>query len=165
MKSKKYIELLVLFVIAGTLLFAACTKDVPKELQNSNKQVPTNKQEMPNDSIHKNLNSGSQQQEITESDSKQDQEKADKLMKEADEADAKYKKTKSESDKNVCIDKQMTAANFMMLEANLSPKKKYRTALKRYRRVLELDPKNDEAAESKKMIEDIYRQMGMPVPE
>lgn len=102
---------------------------------------------------------------MTESDSKTDQERADRLLKEADDADAQYEKTKSDNDKKICIGKQMAAANFMMFDAGLSPKKKYRTALKRYRRVLELDPKNEEAAQNKKMIEDIYRQMGMPIPE
>jgi|SRR6266498_3823861 len=165
MKLKNLLELLILFAIFGTFFLASCTKEVPKELLNSNKQGPTGNKEMPDDSFHKNMKQGSQQQEMTESDSKQDQEKADKLLKEADDADAKYQKTKSDADKKVCIEKQMDAANFMMLEANLSPKKKYRTALKRYRRVLELDPKNDEAAQNKKMIEDIYQQMGMPIPD
>jgi hypothetical protein len=52
-----------------------------------------------------------------------------------------------------------------MFEANLSPKKKYKPALKRYRRVLELDPSNKEAADNKKQIEDIYQSMGMPIPD
>jgi hypothetical protein len=37
--------------------------------------------------------------------------------------------------------------------------------LKKYRRVLELDPGNTEASENKKQIEDIYQSMGMPIPD
>ena len=51
-----------------------------------------------------------------------------------------------------------------MFQADLPPKKKYRPALRRYRRVLELDPSNKEAAANKKQIEDIYESMGMPIP-
>jgi tetratricopeptide (TPR) repeat protein len=91
--------------------------------------------------------------------------KAEQMVKEADDADAKYQKTKSDADKKVCIEKQMAAANYLMFEANLSPKKKYRPALKRYRRVLELDPNNDEAKQNKTQIEEIYKSMGMQIPE
>lgn len=160
---KTLINLIPVVIFLSFVLLTGCTKEVPKEFQNKDKQSPLSNQEMPNDSIHRNLRQGSQN-EMTESESKQDQEKADKLMKEADDADAKYQKTKSDADKKEAIEKQMIAANFMMLEANLSPKKKYRTALKRYNRVLEIDPKNDEAMQNKKMIEDIYKQMGMPIP-
>ncbi|MGH2575150.1 MAG: hypothetical protein ACRDFC_05550 [Ignavibacteria bacterium] len=92
-------------------------------------------------------------------------EKADELIKEADESDAKFQNTKSEEDKKLCIKKQITAANYLMFESSLSPKQKYRAALRRYRRILELDPDNKEAAANKKQIEDIYQSMGMPVPE
>jgi hypothetical protein len=51
-----------------------------------------------------------------------------------------------------------------MFEANLPSKKKYRPALARYRRVLELDPSNKEAKENKEQIEEIYESMGMPIP-
>jgi len=58
----------------------------------------------------------------------------------------------------------MKAANYFIFEANLSPKKKYRPELKRYRDVLELDPKKEEAKKNKKQFEDIYQSMGMPIP-
>ena len=90
--------------------------------------------------------------------------KAVELMKDADDADAKYMQSKSDADKKEAINKQLTAANYLMFEANLPSKKKYRPALKRYRRVLELDPSNKEAQENKKQIEDIYESMGMPIP-
>lgn len=41
---------------------------------------------------------------------------------------------------------------------------KYRAALEDFRRSLELDPANAKSLENKKMIEDIYRSMGRPVP-
>src|SRR5207248_2694132 len=47
----------------------------------------------------------------------------------------------------------------------LPPFVKYRTALKQFRRVLELDPSHEQAAVEKKQIEDIYKQMGRPIPE
>jgi hypothetical protein len=46
----------------------------------------------------------------------------------------------------------------------LMPRQKYRPALKLYNRALELDPKHEKAAFEKKQIEDIYQQMGMPIP-
>ena len=139
-------------------VFYGCTKQTPKDTQN---QQPNN--QMPDDSIHKNLmknQTGNNEQTDTKGD-----EKAEQLSKVADDADAQYQKTKSDADKKIAIDKQMKAANYLMFEANLSPKKKYRPALKRYRRVLELDPKNDEAQKNKQQLEDIYRSMGMPIPD
>jgi hypothetical protein len=117
-------------------------------------------QEMPNDSIHRNIKPGGDQTTDSEGDNL-----AETLTKEADDADAKYEKSKSESDKKVCIEKQMEAANYLMFQADLPPKKKYRPALRRYRRVLQLEPGNTEAAANKKQIEDIYQSMGMPVPD
>lgn len=143
---------------------AACTKEVPKELINNQKpqqnqnQQPVDKNQMPDDSIHRNLGNNNSQ-----TDTKGDT-KADEMMKAADDAEAKYIKSKSEADKKDYILKQMGAANYLMFEANLSPKKKYKPALARYNKVLEVDPKNAEAMENKKQIEDIYKSMGMPIP-
>lgn len=150
-----------------TVFFWACTKEVPKELLNTNKQqMPSNKQEMPNDSIHRNLNMQNNNQEQTsEPNYAEDSITVAKLTKEADDADGKYQKTKSDADKKEAVDKQMAAANFLMFKADsFTPKKKYRPALKRYNRVLEIDPANKEAAADKKQIEDIYTSMGMPIP-
>ncbi len=147
------------------VLFTACTKEVPKELLNNqkpqqNQQQPVDKNQMPDDSIHRNLSK-------TNTDNSKDTEgdtKAQDMMKAADDAEAKYIKSKSEADKKEYITKQMGAANYLMFEANLSPKKKYKPALQRYNKVLEIDPKNAEAMENKKQIEDIYQSMGMPIP-
>jgi tetratricopeptide (TPR) repeat protein len=118
---------------------------------------------MPDDSIHRNISPQVQQEPHSEDET--GDKKAEKLIKEADDADSRFLRSKSDADKKICIDKQLTAANYLMFEANLSPKKKYRPALKRYRRVLELDPGNKEALENKTQIEEIYRSMGMPVPD
>ena len=141
-----------------TSLLPGCSKQTPKDTQNT-QQAPNN--QMPDDSIHKNPMKNSNNDPT---DTKGD-DKAEQLSKEADDADSQFQKTKSDADKKTAIDKQMKAANYLMFEANLSPKKKYRPALKRYRRVLELDPKNEEAQKNKKQLEDIYQSMGMPIPD
>ena len=162
-----YRSIVNLFSIALiAVLFTACTKEVPKELLNNQKpqqnqqQQPVDKNQMPDDSIHRNLSK-------TNTDNTKDTEgdtKAQDMMKAADDAEAKYVKSKSDADKKEYITKQMGAANYLMFEANLSPKKKYKPALQRYNKVLEIDPKNAEAMENKKQIEDIYQSMGMPIP-
>jgi hypothetical protein len=53
----------------------------------------------------------------------------------------------------------------MMVNDSLPPRVKYRGALKHFNRALALNPKHPQAAEEKKMIVDIYRQMGRPVPQ
>jgi hypothetical protein len=161
--------------MTAALFLASCAKEVPPELlsKNQNKQQSSsqqNQQEMPDDSIHRSLKSGNPHTSgSTEDDSKKGEgwndEKVIKLTKEADEADAKFRKTGAADDKSACIEKQMAAANYLMFEADLPPKDKYKPALQRYRRILEIDPKNDEAMTNKKQIEDIYISMGKPIPE
>jgi len=92
-------------------------------------------------------------------------EKAETLVNTADESLAKYNSDKSESNKKDVVAACVAAANYLMLEANLPAREKYRPALKYYRKVLELDPKNEEAMKNKKQIEDIYESMGMPIPQ
>ena len=154
-------------IVSLVFFLTSCTKEVPKELLNNQKpqqnqqQQPTDKSEMPNDSIHRNLSNNNSGDTKTDT---QGDTKADDMIKAADDAEAKYVKSKSDTDKKEYITKQMGAANYLMFEANLSPKKKYKPALARYNKVLEIDPKNAEAMENKKQIEDIYQSMGMPVP-
>ena len=156
-----------LFLVIISFLFAGCTKEVPKDMMNqkspgqNQNQQQTQQQQMPDDDIHRNLGKNNTQTDTT---STKGDPKAEEMTKAADDADAKYQKSKSDADKKECIQKQLAAANYLMFEANLSPKKKYKPALQRYRRVLELDPGNSEAKENKQQIEDIYQSMGMPVP-
>lgn len=154
--------ILSLFIVFMVFILSSCTKEVPKELLKTEQEnkTPITQQEMPNDSIHRNLMKNNDMNTSNGDDEKL----VETLTKEADEADAKYQKTKSEADKKEAIERQMEAANFLMFQADLPPKKKYRPALRRYRRVLELDPNNKEAYANKKQIEDIYESMGRPIP-
>jgi len=92
-------------------------------------------------------------------------ETVDKFKKDADDADAKYDKDKSDANKKEAVAKNLAAGNYMMFEANVPPKEKYRPALKYYRKVLSLDPTNKEAEANKTRIEEIYTQMGLPIPQ
>lgn len=92
-------------------------------------------------------------------------EKGSELVKYVEDAEGKYNNDKSDSNKKTLITSYMAAANYLMFDANLPAKEKYRPALKYYRKVLELEPKNQEAAANKKQIEDIYESMGMPIPQ
>jgi tetratricopeptide (TPR) repeat protein len=161
-----------LFFIILAFAVSSCTKEVPKDMMNNqqkspqnqqNQQQQTQQQQMPDDDIHRNL--GKNQTTDTSKGETGGDKKAEELTKAADDAEAKYQKTKSDADKKECITKQLTAANYLMFEANLSPRKKYKPALQRYRRVLELDPSHSEAKENKQQIEDIYQSMGMPIPD
>jgi hypothetical protein len=91
--------------------------------------------------------------------------KVEVFKKAADDADAMYEKDKTDANRKNAIDKNLAAGNYMMFDANVPPKEKYRPALKYYRRVLALDPKNKEAEANKSRIEEIYTQMGMPIPQ
>lgn len=155
----------LMFAVLATIIAAGCTKEIPKELLNNqkpqqNQQQQVEKEKMPDDSIHRNVGkNNTDSQTDTQGDTK-----AVEMMKAADDAEAKFMSSKSDADKKEYITKQMGAANYLMFEANLSPKKKYKPALQRYNKVLALDPKHAEALENKKQIEDIYQSMGMPIP-
>jgi tetratricopeptide (TPR) repeat protein len=92
-------------------------------------------------------------------------------------AAAKYDETKlkaleaklAKKPSDAKLKSETAEANFqvgyaMMINENLPPRVKYPGALKHYRRALALNPKHAKAAENKKMIEDIYKSMGRPVP-
>jgi tetratricopeptide (TPR) repeat protein len=153
-----------ILILVLTFVIASCTKEVPKEFAIDNPQNTVDQQEMPDDEIHRNMRQGFDHALDSDMGSNADEEKANQMMKEADLAEAKYQKSKSETDKKEAINLNLATANFMMLEANLSSKIKYRGAYKRYKKVLDLDPQNEEAAQNKQLIEDIYNQMGMDVP-
>lgn len=52
-----------------------------------------------------------------------------------------------------------------MYNENLPPRQKYAPALRQYRAVLAVDPGNKDAAGKVKLIENIYKQMGRPIPQ
>ncbi|MFZ1323173.1 MAG: hypothetical protein WAT71_16570 [Ignavibacteria bacterium] len=157
----------LIFTVCAMMIvvLSSCTKEVPPELLKNNNSSPntTQKQDMPDDSIHRNLKKNSESGN-TGGEESWDDEGANKLIQEADAADAAYKKTKSENDKETCVKMQLKAANYLMFDADLPPKDKYKPALQRYRRVLELDPGNQEAMANKQQIEEIYQSMGKPIP-
>lgn len=95
----------------------------------------------------------------------QTDEKATELSKIADDAISKYSSDKSDKTKAEVIRTSMAAGNYLMFEASLPAREKYRPALKYYRKVLEIEPDNSEALKNKTQIEEIYKQMGMPVPQ
>jgi hypothetical protein len=56
------------------------------------------------------------------------------------------------------------AGHTMMVSESLSFRVKYRGALKHFRTALKYNSKHPKALAEKKLIEDIYKQMGRPVP-
>lgn len=83
-------------------------------------------------------------------------------------ATAKLTWTKDKTNKakrKTYIGATVTLGTVVMESPLLTPKAKYPRALNLYREALRLDPTNKEAKANKKMIEDIYRSMGRPVPQ
>lgn len=159
---------LLFLVIVLPLFVIGCTKmqekkgnetqaPVQNDINNPHSQNPMN-----------NPHSMTQDQKVDNTDMAPESAKdetADKLSKEAYDFEKIYTKDKSEANKKQLIEKHLAAGNYLMFKANLHPKKKYAPALRHYRRVLELDPANDEAKTNKEQIEMIYESMGRPVPQ
>ena len=83
---------------------------------------------------------------------------AQKLIK-----DGKYDEAIALLEKGVA-DAHMAKADFFLNNPQMPPMRKYPTALREYRKVLELEKSNKKAQDNIKMIEDIYKQMGREVP-
>ncbi len=151
----------LILLSVSALLIAGCSKMEEKKNVSDNKTMPPVQQNMPNP--HGNMPPDQMNQGNMDAapDSAVDP-KADELSKGAYDFENNYKKDNGV--KKELIAKHMAAGNYLMFEANLSPKKKYRPALKHYKRVLELDPENAEAQRNKKQIEEIYESMGRPIP-
>ncbi len=66
--------------------------------------------------------------------------------------------------KKAAADAIMKEADVVLVTPALGPKEKYPKALRLYREVVRLDPKNAGAKEAIKTIESIYKQMGRPIP-
>lgn len=62
------------------------------------------------------------------------------------------------------IDVTMKLGVETMTALSMPPREKYPKALRLFREVLRVDPKNKEAAKWRDQIVDIYRSMGRPVP-
>ncbi len=59
----------------------------------------------------------------------------------------------------------MGKADFFMSNDQVPPREKYTTALREYRKVLVYEKTNKKALDNVKVIEDIYKSMGRPVPQ
>lgn len=158
----KIISFLLLLV-----LFSSCSKMEEKKTGENTKapnQQNTNSANTENKSTSENKSSEkSSEQSKDKSDGKTD-EKAVEISAAADKSIKDYESDKSDANKKVLINNCMAAANYLMFEAALPAREKYKPALKYYRMVLTVDPKNDEAIKNKNEIERIYESMGMPVP-
>ena len=86
------------------------------------------------------------------------------------EAIALLDKAHAAKPKSVEVTKALTGANLeaadsYMADASMPPMRKYPAALRAYRKVLELDKTNKKAKDNVTQIEDIYKQMGRPIPQ
>ncbi|MFA7361247.1 MAG: hypothetical protein WC139_09445 [Candidatus Kapaibacterium sp.] len=157
-------KLLLLSIFA--LLIAGCSKMEEKKPGMDKNKTTTQDQMDPNTKMPPNHPDVNQNTEGNMTDAAGDDAKdpkADELSKGAYDFENTYKKDNNL--KKDLITKHMSAGNYLMFEANLSPKKKYKPALMHYRRVLELDPSNAEAQRNKAQIEEIYTSMGRPIPQ
>jgi len=95
-------------------------------------------------------------------------EDAQKLIKDGkyDEAIALLEKAdaKQPATAKALAQAHLAKADSYMENKQLPPRQKYRPALAEYRKVLVYDKTNAKAQQNIKMIEDIYKQMGMEVP-
>ena len=81
-------------------------------------------------------------------------------------AKATFEKTPKDAKlKSAYVDATVRLGTATMNAEELPPREKYRGALALYREALKLDPKNKEAIANKKLIEDIYKGMGRPIPQ
>ena len=80
--------------------------------------------------------------------------------------DAAYKKNpKSAEVKKALAGAHFAQGNTLMNNAQMPPMRKYPASLRSFRKTLEFDPNHVEAKANIKMIEDIYKSMGRPVPQ
>ena len=80
-------------------------------------------------------------------------------------AEAAYLKTpKNAARKKSFAEAAAQLGRSTMLDQSIPPARRYPAALRHYRKALSLDPKNKVALADKKQIEDVYKQMGRPVP-
>ena len=67
--------------------------------------------------------------------------------------------------KQARIEGHLIFERYFMFNDSLPPKQKYGPALKEYRAVVAIDPKNSDAQNSIALIEGIYKEMGRPIPQ
>jgi tetratricopeptide (TPR) repeat protein len=91
--------------------------------------------------------------------------KTAKLQKKAEQLAAQYKKKPNAKLKMETAQAWYDYGHARMYDNALSARNKYRPALTAFREALKLNPNHKQAKADKEMIENIYRQMGMPVPQ
>jgi hypothetical protein len=148
----RYIIALML-VFTASMLFVSCDQMQEKQNEKQGDQMTpeTSSDKLEEKSPHEMNSEGDAQ--------------ADRLMKEADTEYTAYKETPNDDTKSATVKKSMDAAMYLMYDAQLPPRDKYKPALKYFRIVLKLDPGNEEAKVNKEKIEEIYESMGKPIPE
>lgn len=88
-----------------------------------------------------------------------------KLSEEAYNFEVTYKKNSTDRNKEQLIEKHLKAGqSYLPTDKLKMNSKNFRTALKHFKRVLELDPNNQEALEGKIIIEDMYKVIGKEPP-
>lgn len=146
----------ILIIIFSAAILAGCAR--MEEKKTADNQEKHNKKQMPSDTkIPQNEMSGN-----TGIDSG-----ALKISRDAYEFEKVYEKNKTNENKRELIKKHLAAGNAFSPDGNMQhmSRESFRTSLKHFRRVLELDPLNAAAKEGKELIEGMYRQIGLPVPE
>jgi tetratricopeptide (TPR) repeat protein len=63
------------------------------------------------------------------------------------------------------VEAHMAKADYFMNNDQVPPRTRYTTALHEYRKVLVYDKTNKKAQDNIKLIEDIYKSMGRPIPQ
>jgi len=155
----------LLILLLFLLLVSGCTKMEDKKTSDKTNTSPQTQKDP-----HSGMNMQKQSDEKENTDAMNipkgsKDAKADELSNTANDFDKVYEKNKNETNKKQFIDKHLAAGLYLMYEAKLNPTEKYGPALKHFNKVLEADPNNQEAKQNKQMIEDIYNQMGRPIPQ
>jgi hypothetical protein len=87
------------------------------------------------------------------------------LLKKAEKLEAQYRKKPTPQLKKQLAQAKYEYGHARMYDQALSPRQKYRPALKALREALQLNPGHKQAKVDKDKIEQVYRDMGMPVPQ
>jgi hypothetical protein len=150
----------IYFAGVSFVMLFGCASEEPKAetpVGGSVAQGPIGK--MPDDEIHSGLTQPTTSVEAPKP-------KLSDLKKVRAAAKAAFEKSpKDEKSKKAYVEATVKLGTATMNAAELPPREKYRGALALYREALKLDPKNEEALENKKLIEDIYKSMGRPIPQ
>lgn len=149
----------LIFLFAVSVI-AGCAKMEEKKDSGMQNQKETQQMQKDMTDPHSKMNTGGQQTSGTDSASL-------KISQDAYEFEKVYEKSKTDANKQELIKKHLAAGNAYSPNGDMQhmSRESFRTSLKHYRRVLELDPSNAAAKEGKELIEGMYQQIGLPIPE